>query len=289
VRRQLLLVPVVAMLLITGCGGVLGVGLPECEEVPRRPTVAMILSVQAVPSAEYAPCIDELELGWDDVFFEAESGRAEFTITETIQPFLTVTLTPTCSVLGDGPFDTAYEDIQKWEDVRDRVTDEVRVVLIPTGERPLVRAAAIAREYAGTEVEERLIDFTVDIDLGLDVRDRVSRALFDADFVWIIDELGAVENVVEVRAPSAQVTRGSTPDDAIDQMGRYVREPVYDATWYYTFVGGCITYEFSAEGRVAETIEDDVEQAVGFYDLDALRDLARRNGVDIEQAPPPGE
>ncbi len=89
-RWRYTLTIVAATLLLPSCGR-LGLGIPECEPVVQNPTAAMILSAQAVPTAEYAPCINSLQLGWDNLDFEVESGRAGFSITHELDTFFTGT------------------------------------------------------------------------------------------------------------------------------------------------------------------------------------------------------
>jgi hypothetical protein len=61
-----------------------------------------------------------------------------------------------------------------------------------------------------------------------------------------------------------------------------LEEPAYEATWYFRFDGGCVAWEFDAEGEEVGTVHDDVEAAVGFYPLYALRREASNNGYLIE-------
>ncbi|MEE9177235.1 MAG: hypothetical protein V3U46_02280, partial [Acidimicrobiia bacterium] len=58
-------------------------------------------------------------------------------------------------------------------------------------------------------------------------------------------------------------------------------EVVYEGNWYFVFKGGCITYEFDAQGTVAETVAEDVVASIGFYSLAELRQLGRENDFDV--------
>ncbi len=69
--------------------------------------------------------------------------------------------------------------------------------------------------------------------------------------------------------------------NAIEEIEEDVADPRYEATWYHLFEGGCIVYEFDARGFGSETLETDVDQALGLYPLDALRAAARNAGFDI--------
>ena len=55
----------------------------------------------------------------------------------------------------------------------------------------------------------------------------------------------------------------------------------YRGNWYFTFEGGCITYEFDATGALAETIAGDAEDSLGFYPAHELRNFAKEQGFDI--------
>lgn len=67
-------------LVSTACGAdVVGPGVPECgSALDDSLSSATVLQAQALPEAEWGPCIDDLEIGWDYVPQFAESGRAMF-------------------------------------------------------------------------------------------------------------------------------------------------------------------------------------------------------------------
>ena len=64
-RRLLILFAIV--LTASGCNSNLGLGEADCGPVMRDVSATNILTVQAVPSAKYTPCVNELRLGWDQV------------------------------------------------------------------------------------------------------------------------------------------------------------------------------------------------------------------------------
>jgi hypothetical protein len=267
-------------LLLASCGR-LGVGEPECEATIRAPSTANVLAAQAVPSAKYAPCINAMNLAWDGLTFEAESGEAGFEISRGLDVVLRATLTEQCDTTGAGEVPSGYNDIRRFEDVAS-VPPEVTVRIIPTSERPLVRARTLAEAYSDTDIDSRPLLVDVDDDLHLAVRDRVNRALLGVDFVWIITELDIDENTLELRSdPESSGFRGLFINDALDLMEDQLEDVTYEGSWYFTFTGGCIIYEFDASGPVAETIAEDTEAALGFYPLFELRRLARRLGYDI--------
>jgi len=71
VRRLTILLAIV--LIQGGCSN-LGLGEAACSSVIPDVSSSNILTVQAVPTAKYTPCVNELPLGWDTAESFAESG-----------------------------------------------------------------------------------------------------------------------------------------------------------------------------------------------------------------------
>lgn len=265
---------------LTACGN-LGLGEADCTPSQRSVSPATILTVQAVPSARYTPCLDELRLGWDEVHWFFEDGRAGMEIVHTFDPFLTVTVTESCDVSTAESVTSGHEDIERYEDVTSQ-PPQITITIVPAGEEPMVRARSSADELRGAEIDHRPVILTIDDRLDEPIRSRVDRAVQQADYVWIIDELDAAEGTVELRGSDPAVTaRGITPDKALEIIEESVPNVFYRGSWYFTFEGGCITYGFDAEGSVAETVADDAEDAIGFYPAAELREAARRDGYDV--------
>ena len=94
-----LLVTVLALSVLAGACSNLGLGEADCTPPERDVSSANFISFQAVPTAKYLPCLNELRLGWSSVAWFAEDGRAGIEIRggveafETINPFLTATVT----------------------------------------------------------------------------------------------------------------------------------------------------------------------------------------------------
>jgi len=239
----------------------------------------MILSAQAVPTAEYAPCINSLQLGWDNLDFEAENGRAGFSISHTFEPFFSATLTETCDI-GDAT-SVPHPLVEKYQSIHS-VGSDIEVTILPSGKRPFFHAVDLAGELAGVRVAGRPVLFAVDPDITAPVRDRVNRALETSAFVWIISELDFNEGTLELRrTPEGQGDRGLSASEAMQRMEELAPEVVYEGNWYFVFKGGCITYEFDAQGTVAETVADDVVASLGFYSLAELRQFGRENDFDV--------
>ena len=118
-RRFVLAVGVVA-LVSAGCGR-LGVGLPACDTVASDPTTASVLTLQAVPAADYAPCLNSLKLGWDEVDFEVERGlmTLEFGTKRELEfrSFLEVRLTPSCDIGDAIAVPSGMDGIDRFDDI----------------------------------------------------------------------------------------------------------------------------------------------------------------------------
>ena len=273
-------------ILLTGCSN-LGLGEADCTPPARGVSSANMLTVQAVPQARYTPCVNEIRLGWDSVQWFAENGRAgveliaEVGTFDTIAKFLTATVTAECDVGGATRVPSGYPDIERYEAVTWQSPD-VGITIVPSGSAPLMVARRLADRLRDTQLDDRPVDFDIDDALDESVRDRLDRALAAGRYVWILDELAADEDTVELRSNDPRVgASGLSPEDALDEIEDELPEVFYRGFWYFTFEGGCITYEFNAEGRIAETVAEDAEDALGFYPAHELRAIAESAGYEL--------
>lgn len=268
-------------LVASGCGGRLGVGLPACETPTENPSPATVLVLQAVPTASYGPCINSVKLGWDEVELTVESGRAALEIGREFTEFLDVSLTESCDISGAMSVPSEIDGVSRYEDIVE-VTSEIRVTIVPTGERPRIHALALAGELDGVRIENRPVVITVDEEIDFEVRTRVNEALFTDNYVWIINDLDAEEGTLEIRRTvEGEGARGVTVHEALDRMEDTIPEVAYKGQWFFVFDGGCITYDFDTSGTVAETVKQDASEAIGFYDNAALREAGRRAGYTL--------
>jgi hypothetical protein len=274
---------VVAMIAVAACGCAnLGLGEAGCAEPAGDVSSATIMNVQAVPTAKYTPCLDELRLGWDSVEFFAEDGRAGIEIAKSFETFLTAAVTESCDVSDAVAVASGYPDISRFEDVEVQATN-VTIVIVPSGQDPLSVALSVVDELAGVEIDDRPVDFVIDDAVEQSVSSRVDAAWSRSDYVWIIDDLDAEEGTVQLRSSNGSAAgHGLRPEDALDLIEDVVPGVLYRGNWYFTFDGGCITYEFDAEGRLAETVAADAEDAIGFYPARELRKFAQDAGFNIE-------
>jgi hypothetical protein len=83
---------------------------------------------------------------------------------------------------------------------------------------------------------------------------------------------------VLVRLPGEDEQLGLTTTEALDEIEDDADDPLYRARWFYMFPGGCVRYDFDAEGEGAQSVDRDVAVAIGMYPMEELRELAREAG-----------
>ena len=279
--RRLLIVITLA-LVASGCATNLGMGEAACaDSLGTDVATATILNVQAVPTAKYTPCLDELRLGWDSVEGFAEDGEAGIRIMKSFETFLTVTVTETCDVSNAVAVDSGYEDIERFEDIELQPTN-ITILMIPSGQEPLSASRSLVRDLEAVEIDDRPVSYVIDLDLDQSVSSRLDLGLAEYDYVWVVDEVDAEERTVQLRSNnSAAAGHGLQPEHALELIEDVVPDVFYRGDWYFTFDGGCITYEFDAAGRLAETVAADADEALGFYPAQELREYAQDAGFNI--------
>ncbi|MCP3995075.1 MAG: hypothetical protein GY722_08415 [bacterium] len=278
--RKAALVVLLSALLLSGCGR-LGTGIPACDTPSSNPNSATVLTLQAVPEAAFSPCVTSIPLGWDDVEFDVERGQMRLELGREYSSFLDVTLTPSCDIGEAIEVPTDIDGIARYEAITE-VSNEIRIVMIPNAERPRVHATTMMEQLQGVRVDDRPLVFSIDDDIDASVRSRVNKALFANDYVWIVGDLDVDEGTLEMRAtPDGEEMRGLEIDEALDLVGDLTPEVRYEGQWFFVFEGGCITYDFDAEGNVASSVAGDTEKAIGFYPNSALRDAAESAGYRL--------
>ena len=278
--RRAALVALVSALLLTGCGR-LGTGVPACDTPTSNPSSATVLTAQAVPKAAYAPCINAIPLGWDEVEFDVERGKMRLELGREFSSFLDVTLTPACDIVDAFEVRSEIDDIARYEAI-DEISNEIRIAIIPNAERPRTHAIALLEQLVGARVDERPLVFSLDEDFESSARSRVNRALITNDYVWIIGDLDVDEGTLEMRStPEGEEMRGLEVDEALDLIEDLAPDVRYQGQWFFVFEGGCITYDFDASGNVAASIADDVEAALGFYATAPLHAAAEDAGYRL--------
>ncbi len=259
---------------LAACGR-LGVGDQTCEDNVREPSPANVLSAQAVPTARYTPCFNSLEVGWDDVEFEAERGSAGIAVANGTEIFLTAVVTAGCDVSGARRIMSGFTDIEKYIDV-DQVQSGISVAVLPVATHQLAHAVAVAERWDDTQLGGRRLLMRVDPEFSASIASRVERALTDHQYMWLIDELNMAENTVELRSVDVGTIARLSAEEALNVIEDDVVTEAYRGKWYFTFEGGCITYTFDAEGPMARTVAADATANLGFYPAYQLRDETGR-------------
>jgi len=272
-----------AIVLVQGGCSNLGLGEADCSAFIPDVSSANILTVQAVPTAKYTPCVNELPLGWDTAESFAESGRGGIRIVRGTPPstFLTATVTESCDVSEAVVAESGFADIDRFEDIELQPV-EIKISVVPSGEVPLTSARELVAELAEVEIDNRPVTYTIDEAIDEPVSSRVEDALLQYDYVLIIDEVDAEDGTAQLRSnASSAAGHDLEPEEALDLIEEEVPDVSYRGNWYFTFDGGCITYDFDATGALAETIAEDAEDSLGFYPAQELRNFAKEQGYNI--------
>ncbi|NND04208.1 MAG: hypothetical protein HKN91_15630, partial [Acidimicrobiia bacterium] len=173
-------------------------------------------------------------------------------------------VTESCEIGEAVRRDSGLPDIERFEDIS-YVPSLIKVAVVPAGPEQLGYALGLIDQWAGVEIEERPVSFLLDDETTADIEDRLAADAADTDFVWFIDELDVAEGTVELRVPSGRSFSRITPSDALDVLEDLAPTPSYIGNWYFTFEGGCITYIFNAEKRMADAAPVVAERNLGFY------------------------
>ena len=269
-----------SVLVLTACAD-LGVGEADCSSPERGLSSANVMTVQAVPTARYTPCLEELRPGWDSVTWFAENGRAGIEIEKGTVPFLSATVTGSCDVSGAAQVFSGFTDIQRFEDVEFGPV-EINVTIVPSESKGLVMSQRLVDRLGGEEIDDRPVVYKIDHDMDRTMTARISDALMAKEYVWIIDELDAEEGTVDLRSNDTRVAANRiNPEDALEVIEDFAPGAFYRGNWFFTFDGGCITYEFDAEGTLAATIAADADESIGFYPAYQLIEIATDAGYDL--------
>lgn len=164
----------VAFTLLLGACGRLGVGIPGCPTAVTQPGTALVLSLQAVPSAEYAPCVNEVKFGWSGPRFDAERGLAETRFFNRDSNFLTARLTESCEIGPATPVESDLPGVERFEDIAS-VPSHLGVVIVPAGEDQLGYARRIVSEHEDTVVRDRVLRFRINQAFESSMRERAAR------------------------------------------------------------------------------------------------------------------
>lgn len=273
--NRLLVLTFAIGLMMSACAVPLGRHAPECDSVET----SVVLEVQSVPGSSYVSCLNGLKTGWDYRHLEARSGRSVFWLDSDRwgESFVTVENVLSCDVGAATQADIDHPSIQFFKDVVSETT--VNVVLVPEGGEleTLQYATDIRRQLESTEIKDRSVAVSVLIS-DQPTATRVSRAAASGAHVVIIGLRNAEEGTLTVLLRGDDLEVDGDFDHVVDAIEDVETQSSYRGKWFYVFDGGCVVYTFDAEGPGVETLERDIVQALGFYDANELRQIARDAG-----------
>ena len=268
------------------CSTPLGQATPWCDtDVISN---AILITAQSVRGASHVPCINELRPGWSYRHLVPRSGETRFWIDSDRvgYGFLEVTFSPTCDVsaaepvAGDEPgFELYVEELE--------ADFFVEVTVIPEGDDPELRAYAeeVAQEAGSQRIGTRLVRATVDA-TGVSTAERIDGALGTGAAAFVVGPREREEGTVELHrngrgSAEADVERGLTPEEALEEVAEPLGDPLYRAVWHYPLTNACVTNRVDAKGIGAEQIRYEVMDAMGFMDLAPLREFGEQLGYVV--------
>ena len=280
------LVPLLVLLVVAaGCANdALGRSVPAC---PINPDVississTMVLQMQAVDTAEFVPCLNDLNAGWEYNDLFPERGKSRFTLDSDRlgSGFLEVTLTPACDV-GDATerVTQAETGVTEYRNV-EVVRSEVVVVVVPVTPRVAGYARVLETELEAQEFNGRTASVLFDA-ADSPLADKVANAAQQGRPIVIVDERDELAGTATLQmADEDEPTRELDRDDLFERLDDHLPEPSYRGEWFQVFTGGCITYEFDAAGPGVDRLAADVADALGLYPAGEVRRALRSIGV----------
>ncbi len=274
---------VVALALAAGgCATDLGPGTPGCRFGDTA--TATIVQLQAVPDAAWGPCIAELMVGWEYEAQIVKRGEAKFWLDSDRMGdrFVEVTLLPACTVEGRAePAQSPRDGVERFI-AEDEAPGAVEIAVVPVAPRHVEYGAGLVAGLSGQRIEGRVVEATLHTEPD-SAPERVDNALGAGLFVIVVDDREMASNppTVELRMPNGDTDDGLRIDQALEEIGDELGALRYRATWYHSFEGGCIVYEFDASGQSVLTLPDDIDQALGFFPLAELRRAAAIAGFEV--------
>jgi Anticodon binding domain len=277
-RRLATAVSILSLLAASCAAEDLGRELPMCGiDIDEVPTSA-VLVLQAVPTAQYIPCMEELPVGWELGHVTAESGRAAFVVDsdQLGDRFLTVTVLESCDP-GEAVRSQGTEaGTRFWVDVHEEVAS-VAVQVLPVAPRHGSYAERVAASLSTNETHGLLVDAAAAPSTE-PMADRIEAGHAAGAVVLIVDDTDVYNGTVSLRHPDGSETIGLRIEDVLDGIGRTAPDPAYRATWYYTFPGGCVVMDIDAEGRDAASVAEEITASIALRDVSGLREQVRQAG-----------
>ena len=271
-----LVTPLLALtLLLAGCSTTAaGAPTPDCDLTNGS---SVLLMAQAVPTAELIPCVDEVPPGWSvsEVSVQQGAGSFQFDSDDLGDAFLEVRLGDSC------PARTGEEHLTIPGAIASvaRVVEAGRaappsVAVVPEDGDNVVTANAIVVDLTKAGVAAAIVP------VGRSVEDRIGIARARLEPALVVDDLSNAEGMVVLVDPDSGQRTTHEAEELIDSLAGLVahRGPAsYRGGWYYRFAGGCVTYEFDAEGPGSAAIPNLVTRAVSFVARPTLDRFTQAN------------
>jgi len=282
-RKRTLLVLVVALAATACANNSLGRGIPACPtESGAINSVgsSMILQMQAVDTAEYVPCVNDLKVGWSYEHLEAERFQSRFWLDSDRlgSRFLEVTLTPECDLGAATAVNPSQDDVSVFRDV-EVVGSTVTMTIVPVTGRESAYAFRIEEELEARQINDRQV-FVVFDEREIPLAEKVANAGGRDRPIIIVDEQDALAGTVTLQMPGeTQSVRGLDLDELLDRIDDQLPKPSFTGSWFTVFEGGCITYEFDASGPGVDRLAGDIGDALGLFPAGEVWRTMREIGV----------
>jgi len=267
---------VLAGLLVAGCSNDrIGRSHPDCDLTNFSNEIAM--QAQAVPTATVGPCIVDLEPGWEYEHQQAESGLARFWLSADGmgEEFLEVRLQPSCDPGAAIRRPSPLPGIEAYLTGSPYI-EPVPITIVPGSPQAVEYAASIGVQLSARDADGHPFDLS--LAEAFDPPVAVAEAIRAGRTVITVDEAGAASETLGLIFPGEESEEGLTLSRVIHEIEDRVAEPTYQADWYFLFEGGCIVWDFDAEGEMVATVDDAARRVLGFYDLAGLRRVMAEQG-----------
>jgi hypothetical protein len=303
-RRRIVLAVGLA-LVATGCRPY-GPGTPVCGDVDAisiadevRVTVtdrtgeagplrsAQLIQAQAVPTAEWGVCVEDLPGGWQVSMPRAESGLAEVSLASTSLglPFVTATVTEACEVAPAAHRAASPRpELERFIEVEE-TSAGIRLTLVPVSARHDQAAYELATDLRERELRGNPVRITLQGSIAGPVPTRIEEALDRGEAVIVIDDEYVARGELELRVPDLGRPIVSRIGGILVELAERAPAPRYLATWWHVGEGSCITYRIDASGPGAAALADDLDETLGFFPLGDLRRQLAGAGFDLVETP----
>ncbi len=257
----------------------LGRAVPECE---GDLTGSMVIQIQAVPTAEFVPCINDLKLGWDYVDLVPKLGESRFWLSSdrSGDRFLEVALTDSCRADPPGQHVEVRPGVDQYRDVT-VVPARVSIVIAPASSREAEYAEAVEAFLEAQEIEGRRVVASYD-QKDRPLADKISDAHERGWVLVAIEEQDQLNDppTVGLALPGESSLRRAVSVLRLPAiLDNHLDQPSYRGTWVTVFDGGCITYRFDAKGPEVGSLVEDVTASLDLFPSRQLQRDLREAGV----------